>query len=407
MKKAKRSSTPTGRSVAVIGAAAVPCGRIQQPPGSTLEVLEHEVLVACVLDAVAQAGVSKEAIGALVFCHPRPYTQQLYFGTFMANYLRLPVDGIVMEVVANGMTGGLAFDQAAEMVATGRAEVALALGVNFETAIPSAEHMNRSMRATGDIAFHVPFGFTPISWYAMDATRYMHEYGCTRAELASVAVKNRRHAALNPLAHYREEITLEQVLAQRPIVEPLGLFEVPPRSDGAACIVLASEEFAKSIKRPYARIRGRGFHHEGAHQISEVPSDMISFNAARRAGQAAFEAAGLAAQDVDFAELYAPCTIVEVLVSEALGLTPRGRGAAAAAAGETALGGRIPICTSGGLMSRGHPPFITPLYSFVEAFQQLTHSAGPRQVHGASIGVTTCELGNYNAALVHVLEAVH
>ena len=394
------------RAVTIVGAAGIPCGRVQTTPGLDPQVLEHEVMAACVLDAVAQAGVGKESIDAMVLCHPRPYTQQLYFGTFMANYLRLPSNGVVMEVVGNGMTGGLAFDQAAQMIETGRADVALALGVNFETAIGSAEHMNRSMRATGDVAFHTPFGFTPISWYAMDAMLYMHEHCATRAEIASVAVKNRQHATLNPLAQYREPVTLEQVLAQRPIVEPFGLFEVPPRSDGAACIVLASESAARALGKPYARVLGRGFHHEGAHQISEVPTDMIAFNAAVRAGDQAYRAAGLCAGDIDVAELYAPCTIVEVLVSEALGLTPHGRGAAQAAAGETSLGGRIPICTSGGLIARGHPPFITPLYSYLEVFEQLTRRAGARQVADARLAMTACELGNYNAALVHILEAV-
>ncbi len=395
----------TSTNVAMIAAAAVPCGRLQTPETADVHSLEHEVLAGCVLEAVGAAGVPKESIGALVFCTPRAYTPQLYFGTFMANYLRLPTDGVLMEVLGNGMTGGLAFDQAAQAIASGRAEVALALGVNFETATPAPAHMNRSMRATGDVSFQAPFGFTPISWYAMDAVRYMHEFGATRAELAAVAVKNRRHAMLNPLAQFRKPVTLEEVLAQRPIVEPLGLYEVPPRSDGAACIVLASERVARELRRPYVKGIGRGFHHEGAHQISEVPNDMIALNAAQRAGRAAFAEAGIAAADVDLAEVYAPCTIVEVLVSEALGFVPRGHGAKAAAAGETALGGRIPICTSGGLTSRGHPPYITPLYSFVELFEQLTQRAGERQVSEAQLGVATCELGNYNAALVHVLQA--
>jgi acetyl-CoA acetyltransferase len=108
---------------------------------------------------------------------------------------------------------------------------------------------------------------------------------------------------------------------------------------------------------------------------------------------------------VNVAELYAPCTIVEVLVAEAIGLVPRGRGAAAAAAGETALGGRIPINTSGGLIARGHPPYVTPLYSFVELAEQLRQRAGERQVRDAALGIVSCELGNYNAALIHVLEA--
>jgi len=391
--------------VTLVGAAAVPCGRIQSAPDAPIQSLEHEVLARCVIEAMRDAGLAKEAIGALVFSHPRPYTQQRYFGTFMANTLRIKVDGLLMEVLGNGMTGGLAFDQAAQAIASGRADVALALGVNFETATPSPEHMNLIMRATGDLDFHVPFGFTPISWYAMDAVRYMHETGATRRELAMVAVKSRRHAALNPLAQFRKPVTVDEVLAQRPIVEPLGLYEVPPRSDGAACLVLAREEIARSLGKPYLALKGRGFHHEGAHQISEVPNDMIAFGAAERAGRAAYAEAGISAADVDLAELYAPCTIVEVLVAEALQLVPRGRGAIAAADGETALGGRIPVNTSGGLISRGHPPYVTPLYSFVELAEQMRHRAGERQVKDAAIGIASCELGNYNAALVHVMEA--
>jgi len=393
------------RDVAVVGAAATPVGRIQKNADEDIQVLEHETLAGVAIDALNDAGLKREHVGSLVFSNPRAYTKQLYFATFMANYLRLPARGVVMEVLGNGMTGGFAFDQAALDVAAGRSDVALALGVSFELGIGSAEHMMRSMRATGDVDFHVPFGFTPISWYAMDATRYMHETGATRADLASVAVKNRRHASLNPLAHYRDPITLEQVLAQRPIVEPLGLFEVPPRSDGAAALVVTTVEIAKSLKRPYLRLRGRGFHHEGAHQISEVPNDMTAFAAAREAGKDAFAEAGISAGDVDVAELYAPCTIVEILVAEALGLVPRHKGAKAAVAGETALGGRIPICTSGGCLSRGHPPMVTPLYNIVEIAEQLRRRAGPRQVKGAEIGIASCELGNYNAALVHVFEA--
>ena len=394
------------RSVAVIGGAAVPCGKLMERPDAPLQVLEHEVLARCVLDAVRDAGIEKSRIGSLVFSHPRVYTRQLYFATFMAHYLRLPADGIVMEVLGNGMTGGLAFDQAVDQVANGRADVALALGTSFEMGADTAAHLNNTMRATGDVDFQSSCGFTPIAWYAMDAVRYMHEFKATREQIASVAVKNRMHAAHNPLAQYRKPITLAEVMSQRMIVEPLGLLEVPPRSDGAACVVVATEEVARQTGRPYALIRGRGFHHEGAHQISEVPTDMTAFTPATIASTRAYGEAGITAKDLDFAEIYAPCTIVEVCVSEAIGLLPRGEGAAAAAAGATTLGGDIPICTSGGLQSRGHPPYVTPLYNVIEALEQLRHRAGERQVRDAALGLTICELGNYNAALVHVMEAV-
>lgn len=394
------------RRAAILGTAAIPVRKYQRKADEPVQVVEHEIVSRLVVEAMRDAQVEKREINAIVCAHPRPYTRQKYFSTFMAHYLRLPCSGVVMETMGNGMTAALAFDKAVDEILLGRADVALAFGINMEMSVTAAEHMKDSVRATGDVDFHSPSGLIPISWYAMDAVRYMHEHGATRAQLASVAVKNRAHAERNPLAQYRTPITLDEVLSQRPIVEPLGLFEVPPRGDGAACLVIVSEDRAKASGLPYALIRGRGFFHEGAHQISEVPNDMIRFVAAETAGKLAYEAAGISPDDLDLAELYAPCTIVEVLVSEALGLAPRGQGAAAAAAGETRLGGRIPVSTSGGLTSRGHPSYATPLYNLIELAEQLRGRAGERQVRDARLALSSNELGNYNAALIHVLEAV-
>ena len=366
---------------------------------------EHELLIKALKEALEDAHVTKDDVGGLVFSNPRPYTKQRYFATFMAGHLRIKSTATVMEVVGDGMTGGLALNAAINEILLGNCQVCVALGVSIETGVPSREHMDVTMRAVGDVDFQAPFGFTPISWYAMDAVRYMHEHGASREQLASVAVKDRRHASLNPIAQYRDGLTLEQVLEAKPVVEPLGLFEVPPRSDGAAAVVLASEDAARNLSGRFGvKVKGRGFYHEGAHQISDKPNSMIRLEAARRASRLAYEDAGVFAKDIDFAEIYAPCTIVEVLASEAFGLCPEGRGALWAEEGETTLGGTIPICTSGGLLSRGHPPMVTPLYNVVEAVQQLRGEAGARQVEGARLGLTSSELGNYNAALIHIFE---
>lgn len=394
------------RRVALIGTSAIPVGRHQTSDDASLQVLEHEIMTRLVTEAVRDAGVSKEDVQSLIFTLPRPYTRQKYFHTFLMGQLRLACRGTVMEVMGNGMTAALAFDKACDEIMLGRAEVALALGINMESAVSAAEHMMSSMRTTGDVDFHTSAGFTPIAWYAMDAMRYMHEHGATREQLGAVAVKNRYHASLNPLAQYRKPITLEEVVSQRPIVEPLGLFDVPPRGDGAACLVLASEEVARSLGRPYALVRGRGFCHDGTHQISDVPNDMIAFASAKQAALDAYKQAGITAADLDVVEPYAPCTIVEVLVSEAIGLFEKGQGARAASDGETRLGGRIPISTSGGLTSRGHPAYVTSLYNYVEMADQLRGRAGDRQVKNAQLGLVSGELGNYNAALIHILEAM-
>lgn len=389
---------------AIIAAVALPVGRHQSAASDRYQVVEHELLAQLVVQAVADAGAAREDIGSIIMAQPRPYTRQQYFSTFMTSYLKLPCSGMVMEVLGNGLTAAIAFDKAIDEVLLGRTQVALALGINMETAVSARDHMMESMRKTGDVDFHSTAGFTPISWYALDMMRYMHEHGASREDIAAVAVKNRGHARHNPLAQFRKPITLEEVLAQRPIVEPLGLYEVPPRGDGAACVIVASEEYAKRIGRPYVRVRSRGFYHEGVHQIDDRPTDMIALGAAERACRHAYETAGAGPEEMDLAELYAPCTIVEVLASEAAGLVERGLGARAATLGETSLGGRIPIATSGGMTSRGHPSYATPLYNVLELHDQLRHRAGPRQVQDARLALLMNELGNYNAALVHVLE---
>jgi acetyl-CoA acetyltransferase len=383
-------------TAAIIGSAALPVGRYP-------DTLEHEMVISALLPAVAGAGIDKTRIDALVFSTPRTYTEQRYFGTFIAGHLDLPLNGTLVEVLGDGMTGGLALDAAIEQIESGRAEVAVALGVSRETHVPTEQHMQLTMRAVGDVDFHTPLGVTPISWYALNATRYLYETGATRADLAAVAVKNRHHASLNPLAQYRKPITVQDVLDAPPIVRPLHLLDVPPRSDGAAAIVLASDELAREVCERPVYVRGRGFRHEGVHQVASKPAPLTWFEVAELAAVDAYHEAGLGPEDIDVAEVYAPCTIIEVLVTEALGLCPAGQGAACAREGETALGGRIPVSTDGGCLSRGHPPLVTPLYNVHEAVLQLTGHAGERQSPDARNALVTAELGDHNAALVHVL----
>ncbi len=382
----------------IVGIGALPVGKY-------LEDLEHEMIIKAFIEAVDDAGITKADIDALVFSLPRPYAEQRYFGTFVTSYLNLPLGDTLLEVLGNGLTGALAFDTAVQRVASGQAKVAVALGVNREMFVNTGEHMHLSMRAVGDVDFAVPFGVTPISWYAFNATRYMHEYGLTREQLAAIPVKNRRHAIDNPIAQMRKPITVQDVLDARQIVRPLGLLDVPPRSDGAVAVVIASPEFARSLGKRYVDVVGRGFHHEGVHQVSPTPRSLTWFESAEIASQKAYADAGIAASDLDFAEIYAPCSIVELILSESLGLVPRGEGGAAAVDGVTSLGGDIPISTSGGCASRGHPPLVTPLYNVYEAVQQLRGEAGTRQVRDAEIGAVTGELGDYNATMLHILRA--
>ena len=387
------------RKPVVISYAASKVGKLDQTR------FEHEILADLVIDAVRTAGLDKTDIGSAVFTAPTPATRQRAFATFMASRLGLHCQGQIAEVSNLGITGGLAFDQACADVAGGRARVALALGIEYSSAVDAATMMEQGIRAAGDVNFQTPFGLTPIAWYALDADRYLYETGATRKDLAAIAVKNRQHAMLNPLAQFQSPLTVEDVMGQPLIVEPLGRYDVPARSDGAICLVVTSEAVAHGLGKPFLRLLGRGFSHDGRHQMGSSPHDITDFPAARQATATALEDAAVSLEQVDVAELYAPCTITEALVVEAIGLVEKGRGALAAGTGETAIGGRIPVCTSGGCLSRGHPPGLTALYGIAELFDQLLHRAGERQVAGAGLGLHLCELGNYNAALAHVMDA--
>ena len=394
------------REVAIVGAAALPVGRLSPRGGALAGGFEHDLLAGIALQAIAQAGVSAADVGSLVLTLPPPSTRQLGLATMLAAHLGLRITGRIAEVVEMGVTGGLAFDQAAADVALGHCDFALAAGINLDGNVSAAEAANNGIRTVGDVDFQSVFGITPISWYAFDAMRYLHETGCSRADLAAVAVKNRRHALHNPLAQMRgKPLTAAQVLAERPIVEPLGLLDVPPRGEGAVALLLARADAARAAGRPHVVVRGRGFAHDGFHQMGDRPHDMTDFVAAREATARALAGAGMALADLHLAELYAPCTITEVLVTESLGISARGRGGADAADGATAVGGRLPVNPSGGCLSRGHPPSLTGLYGLLEVREQLLGLAGERQVRGATRALHSCELGNYNAALVHVLEA--
>lgn len=392
------------RSAAILGYAAVPVG-VYQRAASGQEILEHELATGVVLDAMAMAGLEKRDIDGVVVAHPGDHTRQCYFHTFLTSHLGIRASSSVIQVLGNGMTGGHAFDVALQQVESGLADCVLSVGVHFETGMPTAEHLDYSIRLTGDVDFQTVFGAVPIAWYAMDAQRYLHEHRMPRATLASIAIKNREHARRNPLAQYRGPLTLDDVLQARPIVEPLGLFEVPGRADGAAALVVVSEDLARESGLDYVRVRSRGFEHEGLHQISDRPGDALDYATLRMAASRALADARVSLNDIDTFQVYAPCTIVEALGTEALGLFPRGHGAPAAQAGDTRYDGRRPVNTCGGCLSRGHPPEVTPLYDLVEAVTQLLGRAQARQVQDPRLALTACELGKYNAALVHVLEA--
>jgi acetyl-CoA acyltransferase len=214
--------------------------------------------------------------------------------------------------------------------------------------------------------------------YAEAARAYMEESGATPHDFAAVAVKSQHNGALNPRAQYGGELTVDDVLAAREIAWPLTLYMCSPISDGAAAVLLSAEPPPAARRVVVA----------GSALRSGIASGRGWAKGAHLAAEAAYEAAGLGAEDVDVAELHDAAAPAELQLSEQVGLAPPGGGPALLREGASALGGRIPINTGGGLLARGHPIGATGLGQVFEVIQQLRGEAGPRQVEGADVALT-------------------
>lgn len=237
--------------------------------------------------------------------------------------------------------------------------------------------------------------------YAMRAMRYLHERGEKPELLARIAVKNRSNGARNPLAQQRKEVTVEEVLGSRPVADPLTLLQCcPSKVDGAAAVIL-------STKRPgngqAVRVLGSAVQ---SGVIEEGCDNILDAEITARTARLAYEQAGVSPSDVDVVELHDAFTIAELIYYEALGLAPAGEGQDMLRRGDTAIGGRVPVNPSGGLLAKGHPLGATGVAQVVEVVWQLSGRAAGRQVEGARIGLTQCTGGGI-AGVDHAASSVH
>ncbi len=216
--------------------------------------------------------------------------------------------------------------------------------------------------------------------YAKMTQLYLSKSGGTSEDLAAVSVKNHRHAAENPKAQYRELVTVEEVLASRLVADPLTVLMCSPIADGAAALVLASPDAVARLGVPGIRVRASVLA-SGRDRMLEEPG------VAERAAHQAYERAGVGPEDLDVLEVHDAAATAELLLYEELGLCSPGDGPKLLASGATALGGRVPVNPSGGLLSRGHPIGATGCGQLVELVDQLRGRCGSRQVEGARLAL--------------------
>lgn len=228
--------------------------------------------------------------------------------------------------------------------------------------------------------------------YAAMARHYMHLYGATQRQLAVVAAKNHVHSQFNPLAQYRHPMSVDEVLADRLVAWPLTRAMCAPMSDGSAALILSSARALRHFeKRRAVRVRATQL----ASGVQRAPDD-FERHVGRIAARKAFEQAGIDPADIDVAEVHDASSFAEIRHVENLGLCELGEGAHMAERGDTTLGGRVPVNTSGGLVSKGHPIAATGAAQLIELVTQLRGEAGARQVQGARLAASENGGGFYD-----------
>jgi acetyl-CoA C-acetyltransferase len=360
------------RDVAIVGAGMIPFG----------ELFDQGIkdMVARAFDATLSSvdkGMRPDEIGAAWFSEVQSVDG--FPAGLLADACGLG-DIPVTRVENACASGNDALRNALYAVGGGYVDVALVLGTDKVRDTSASSTFWDWMGTNRDSAWDLPLGLISPASFALHVVRYMHEFGATREHLAMVAVKNHHNGATNPYAHLRYEVTMEQVLAAPMVVEPFGLLDCVPQSDGAAAVLIAARDVVDRYTDRPVWVRGVG---TGMDRVLHAEkADLSRFPATAKAAKQAFAMAGIGPERIDVAEVHDCFTGVEMMTYEELGFCGRGEAPRLLERGETTLGGRLPVNPSGGLKSKGHPPGATGLAQCTELFEQLRGEA-VNQVDGA------------------------
>jgi acetyl-CoA C-acetyltransferase len=299
--------------------------------------------------------------------------EELLPAVVSAEYCGLTGAGLV-RCEAACSSGSAAFQTAYSAIASGQAEITMALGIEKMREIDTPTSMEWIGRAGYYFWEFHNFGVTFPAYYALYANAHMAKYGTTEEDLALVAVKNHKYGSMNPNAHLQNKITVDDVLSSMVIASPLKLFDCCPMTDGSAAVILASEEKVKELKIDTPIwVAGIGYS-SGTANLSKR-KDYVGLEASVTAAQRAYKTAGITSDQIDFAEVHDCFTIAEILAYEDIGLCAKGEGVKLIREGQTEIGGKIPVNMDGGLKAKGHPIGTTGCSMIYELTKQLREEA--------------------------------
>ena len=378
-------------AVAIVGVGESDIGKVPHLSGLGLNAQASK-------RALDDAGLKVKDIDGLLtaYSFTEPYTM---LGSSLCEYLGLQ-PGMCASMVAGGASPGVMLRHAAQAIAMGLAETVLVCaGENRATGF-TRDAAVAMLAQVGHPQFEQPYGGLIPGYYAMVARRYMHEYGTTREQLASVAVNTRSHALLNPTAQMKTPLTVEQVLASKLIADPLRMLDCCIISDAAGAFIVTSAERASTLRNKPVYLWGVG--EKSTHEHLLCAPSLTHFGAAD-SGRAAYEMAGVGPRDIDLAQLYDCFTIVPIIELEELGFVERGAGGSFFENGHARIGGKLPVNTHGGMLSHAHAGAAGALFGIVESVRQLRGGQGKRQVEDARLALVHNEGGILSAHCTVIL----
>jgi len=344
--------------------------------GRRTDVNVGELAFESIKQAVDDAGVDKKDIGNVVVGSAGGWYEESLPAVVVGEYAGLTGAG-TMRVEAACASGSAAVKAAYNSILSGEVDVAMAVGVEKMTEVDTPTSVELIGRAGSYMWEFENYGMTFPAYYALYAVAHMNRFGTTEEDMSRVSVKAHHYGAMNPLAQFQKEITLEKAMGSQVVSWPLKLYDACPLTDGSAAVVLAREDAAKKLTDTPVWIKGVGYSSDTANLSRRT--DYVGLEAAVRASRAAYARARVSPEDIDVATAHDCFTIAELMAYEDLGFCKKGEASKMIREGQTELGGKIPVNLDGGLKAKGHPIGATGVSMAVEITKQLRGEAGRHQ----------------------------
>jgi acetyl-CoA C-acetyltransferase len=362
----------------------------------------REISVEAGLNAIESSGIRTKDLDAIYMGNSLAgmISGQENIGALMSDYAGIADEDVpTLRIEASTASGAAAVHQAFLSIKSGEYDLVMVGGVEKMTELYGTEMIDISSSIL-DREWEAFFGGTPAAMAALSARKYMKDFGVGKDVLAAISVNDHKNASMNPIAHFSNIISLDQAMNSTPVAEPLNLMDCAPQSDGASCIILASESYMKKEGKEGVKIAGNGISQEyfALHSRDSLYSMKSTVSASRKA----LDRAGISLDDVSFAEVHDSFSIYGIMALEDMGFAPRGK-ARDIVLSEIGLNGRIPINPSGGLKAKGFPYGATGVGQFVEAYLQLMGKAGKRQIADPEYALLHSVAGTGSTSIVHIV----